>query len=226
MRVLFATGSAAQYMAPPRLGTEQINCGPDWPDYAIGGYQLSLHTPIGEYDLASVAARLPADQHPEVVVCLVDASWRNMPRHLAGFRCPKVLLVADTHHLRGPITGMIRYAQSEPFDRIVLLYDRHHWEFFQAAGLRQLHWFPGLTFPHPDAPVAAARMAARQPQVAFVGQTGICHPRRIGLLSCFAANQLPLVTKEVPQQEALGGLRGLADRFQRLAERRFESADL
>jgi MoaA/NifB/PqqE/SkfB family radical SAM enzyme/tetratricopeptide (TPR) repeat protein len=192
-------------MAPPRLAAEQIICGPDWLDADIGGYVTTRNTPAGEYDLAAVAARLPADQQPDAVVCLVDASWRSLPRNLQAFRGPKVLLVADTHHLNAPLTGMIRYAQSERFDRIVLLYDRHHWEFFAAAGLKPLYWFPGLTFPHDDRTVAAARQtAAREARIAFVGQTGICHPRRIQLLAQLHAQQLPLSVRAGSQREGLG----------------------
>lgn len=35
MRALFSTGSPARYMMPPRLGDEQVNCGPDWADETI-----------------------------------------------------------------------------------------------------------------------------------------------------------------------------------------------
>lgn len=191
-------------MAPPRLAEEQINCGPDWSDRAIGGHVISLATPVGDYDMAAVLARLPADQQPDAVVSLVDASWRSMPRNLKALRCPKILLVADTHHLNRPIAGMIRYAQSERYDRIVLLYDRHHAEFFQAAGLRQLFWFPGLTFPHSDAMVAAARLnSPRHTEIAFVGQTGICHPRRTQMLTHLLAHQQPLAQRGGTQRESL-----------------------
>ena len=80
MRLLFATGSPARYMLPPQLGDEQVNCGPDWADdIASDGRVRSLSTPTGEYDLAKLAARLPSGQQPDAVVCLVDASWRNLP---------------------------------------------------------------------------------------------------------------------------------------------------
>src|SRR5512140_962599 len=98
MRILFSTGSPAAYMRPPALSDAQVNCGPDWRDeHDADGRVRSLATPLGEYDLASVAARLPPEQRPEAVVCVVDASWRNLPRNLAAFPCPRVLLVADTH---------------------------------------------------------------------------------------------------------------------------------
>jgi glycosyltransferase involved in cell wall biosynthesis len=205
MRVLFATGSAASYMLPPRLGDEQVNCGPDWADEtAPDGQVRSLATPVGEYDLFALAARLPRGQQPDAVVCLVDASWRNLPRNLAAFKCPRVLLVADTHHLNSPLLNMLRYATAEPFDRIVLLYDRHHAGFFAAAGLRNLYWFPGLTFPHGDAAVRAVRQARRRKEIMFVGQAGRFHPRRRRLLAALAARGLPVGLKAVPQAAGLG----------------------
>jgi Tfp pilus assembly protein PilF len=203
MRVLFSTGSPARYMRPPSLGDEQVNCGPDWPDErAADGRIRSLATPAGDYDLATVAAQLPPEQQPDVVVCLVDASWRNVPHNLAAFKVPRVLLVADTHHLRSPLIGMLRYLAGEPFDRVVFLYDRHHAAFFHAAGFRNLHWFPGLTFPHGDAVVRAARQGDRTPRLAFVGQAGNFHPRRTRLLAALAARGLPLAQRALPQDEA------------------------
>jgi 2-polyprenyl-3-methyl-5-hydroxy-6-metoxy-1,4-benzoquinol methylase/tetratricopeptide (TPR) repeat protein len=204
MRVLFSTGSAASYMAPPRLAEEQVNCGPAWSDQrAPDGRFLSLATPSGQYDLAAIAAKLPADQTPDVVVCLVDASWCNQPRNLGAFKCPRVLLIADTHHLSSPLIGMMQYAISEPFTRRVFLYDRHHAAFFHGAGIRDLHWFPGLSFPHNDASVQAARKAQREHRLAFVGQTGKFHPRRARLLHALEGAGVPVVPQPLPQAQAL-----------------------
>lgn len=204
MRVLFATGSPAHYMAPPQLGDEQVVCGPDWKDErGPHGRWVSLQTPVGSYDLAAIAAKLPPDQQPDVVVCLVDASWRNLPRGLSKFSCPRVLLVADTHHLHQPLAQMIRYTAAEPFTRVVLLYDRHHAEFFHAAGVKDLFWFPGLTFPHDDALVREARQRVRQPRLAFVGQAGKHHPRRARLLAALTERGLPLSAQMLRQRDAL-----------------------
>jgi hypothetical protein len=206
MRILFATGTPVHYMAPPLLGTEQVVCGPDWKDErGPDGRWRSLRTPVGEYNLAALAAKLPPSQKPDVVVCLVDASWRNLPRGLAAFKCPRVLLVADTHHMRQPLLTMLRYVTSEPFTRTVLLYDRHHASVFQSAGVKNLHWFPGLTFPHGDEVVRAARqpLSTRARQIAFVGQAGGFHPRRARLLDTMRNHGLPVAVKAVPQADAL-----------------------
>ncbi len=203
MRVLFSTCSAPHYMAPPPLADEQVNCGPFFQDREIGGRFVSLATPKGEYDLATVAARLPSDQQPDAVVCLVDASWFNQPKNLAAFKCPRVVLVADTHHMSKPITGMIRYLQTESYDRIVFLYTRHHLDFFRAAGLKNIFWFPGLTFPHSDATVRAARQERRENRIALIGQAGNLHQRRLKLAGALAGAGLPLVFREGSQRESL-----------------------
>jgi hypothetical protein len=62
--------------------------------------------------------------------------------NLAAFRCPKVLLIADTHHLSSPLVGTSNYIAGEAYDRCVLLYDRHHAAFLHAAGVRNLFGFP------------------------------------------------------------------------------------
>jgi tetratricopeptide (TPR) repeat protein len=203
MRILFSTCSGANYMAPPTLSDEQVNCGPFFRDCEIGGHYFSLETPKGDYDLAAVATKLPPHQQPEAVVCLVDASWFNTPRNLAAFKCPKVALVADTHHMSRPITGMIQYLLSQPFDRIVFLYTRHHLDLLREAGLKNLFWFPGLTFPHADGLVHAARKDERIGRIALIGQAGSLHQRRLRLAGALAAANLPLVFRETSQREAM-----------------------
>ncbi len=204
MRVLFATGSPAAYMAPPQLADEQVICGPDWPDSRdADGRWVSLHAPVGQYDLSKMAARLPGDQQPDVVVCLVDASRRSLPRGLGAFKCPRVLLIADTHHLQSPLLGMLGYVTSEPYSRNVILYDRHHAGVFRSAGVKSLYWFPGLTFPHSDETVRHARKVSRVERIAFVGQAGGLHPRRSRLLAAMQNRGLPLVQKPLPQARGL-----------------------
>jgi glycosyltransferase involved in cell wall biosynthesis len=191
-------------MAPPQLADEQIVAGPDWPDAQTPeGKWLSLRTPVGEYDLATLLARIPSNQQPDAVVSLVDASWRNQPRNLASFRGPKALLVADTHHLSSPLIGMFKYAATEPYDRIVFLYDRHHMAFFQSAGFRNLYWFPGLTFPHDDAAVFASRAKKREQRIAFVGQAGKGHQQRVRMLAALNARNLPVEQQSLPQRQTL-----------------------
>ena len=203
-RILFLTGSPCQYMAPPEFGAFQINAGPDWENEkdALGRWK-SLKTPVGRYAVDSLLRQLPPDEQPDILVCLVDASRRSMPAGLSAFRGPKVLLVADTHHMQSPLQSMMAYAASEPFDRMAFLYDRHHIPLFQAAGFKNLFWLPGFTFPHDDAALEKVSKLGRQNIVGFVGQAGNFHPRRVRLLEALQAGQIPFLQKAVSQSESL-----------------------
>lgn len=203
MRILLAYSSEPHYMSPPRLGEHQVNVGPYFHDRRCHDQWTSFASPRGDYDLAKIVDRLPASQQPDIVAVHVDgASMAGTPRNLAAFKCPKVLLVADTHHGASSLAGMIRYALSEPFDRVVLLYDRHHADFFRAAGIKNLHWLPSLTFAHSDARVAAAQGARREPRIAIVGTTSY-HPRRLRLFSGLVSRKLPLDWREIQQCQAI-----------------------
>lgn len=203
MRVLLSSVSAPHYMAPPVLSDDQVNCGPFFPDREIDGRTVSFATPRGDYDLSLLAARLPSEQQPELVVCLVDSSWFSKPHNFTAFKCPKIALIADTHHMQQPILGMVRYLKEQKFDRHVLLYTRHHLEIFRAAGLPHLHWLPGLTFPHNDAVTRAARRAQRNPCITMIGQSGNLHQRRLSLAGAVAEAGLPLVFREGTQRQSL-----------------------
>jgi len=189
-------------MAPPRLAAEQINAGPFFVSRQIDGRWISKSTPYGAFDLAEIARALPDDQQPDVVVCHVDCGVGIKPRNIRAFGCPVVLFAADSHWGDRALSEMVRYAASEPFDRVVVLYDRHHIPFYRAAGVRNVHWIPGLTFAHGDERARAALRDTRHAQLALVGKAGY-HFRRQRLFAALIAAKLPLAWKEVRQPEVL-----------------------
>ncbi len=189
-------------MAPPRLAGEQINAGPFFVSRQIDGRWISKSTAYGAFDLAEIARALPRDQQPDVVVCHVDCGFGIKPRNVRAFRCPVVLFAADSHWGERALSEMVRYAASEPFDRVVVLYDRHHIPFYRAAGIRNVHWIPGLTFAHGDVRARAALQETRRAQLALVGKAGY-HFRRQRLFAALIAAKLPLAWKEVRQSEVL-----------------------
>ena len=203
MRVLFLTCQPPHHMAPPRLGDEQIDCGPCFIDHRIAGRWITRTTPFGPFDVSILAAELAAEgQTPDVVVCHVDCGFCLKPVNLDVFRCPKILLAADSHWGENAISGLVNYAAGEPFDRVVLLYDRHHAEFYRAAGIRNLHWFPGLTFAHPDTRIQAATTAnaPRGTHLALVGKVGY-HARRQRLFAALIRAGVPLAWAQLRQSE-------------------------
>jgi hypothetical protein len=197
VRVLFSTGHPAHTALPPVLGDEQVNCGPGLVDVcAPDGRVRSLAAPPGAYDLAALAAKLPSEQRPDVVVCRVEAGDRDLPRNLGAFGCPTVVIVAGTHTGIAPLTAMMGYLAAESFDRVVLSDNRHHAPFFHAAGVRNLHWFPGLLFPHSDAAVHAARRQPRERRLAVTCEVGDEPRRQARLLRALAVRALPVVCRK------------------------------
>jgi FkbM family methyltransferase len=203
MRILFLTCQPPHHMAPPRLGDEQIDCGPCFIDQRIAGRWITRTTPFGPFDVSVLAAELAAEgQPPDVVVCHVDCGFCLKPVNLDVFRCPKILLAADSHWGENAISGLVNYSASEPFDRVVLLYDRHHAAFYRAAGIRNLHWFPGLTFTHPDTRIQSATTAnaPRGSHLALVGKVGY-HARRQRLFAALIRAGVPLAWAQLRQSE-------------------------
>jgi glycosyltransferase involved in cell wall biosynthesis len=173
----------------PLFSTAEIFCGPDAESRtAPDGRILAFRTAAGACNAAELVRHIPVEQSPELVVVKADATARNFPRNLATFRCPKVLLVGDTHHLFQPLSRVIDYARSEPFDFIVFDHTRHHAHFFAEAGLSSLHWLPALDYGylHREINPAPAR------PLTFVGQTGRHHPWRRAVLDQVRKSALPL----------------------------------
>lgn len=191
-------------MAPPVLGDEQINCGPCFNDQQIAGRWLTRNTPFGTFDVIPLAAELGSDQAPDVVVCHVDCGFCLRPVNLSVFRCPVILLAADSHWGEHAISELVTYAASESFTRVVLLYDRHHADFYRAAGIQNLHWFPAFTFAHDDARIHAAITTnpARGAHLALVGKVGY-HFRRQRLFSALINARVPLAWRQIRQSEAI-----------------------
>ena len=125
---------------------------------------------------------------PDLIVVWSSALRANTPVNLGAFRCPKLLICGDTHHMQRPIGAMIDYARKEAFDGIASVYDRHHLHWFLAAGFANCAWLPGISVQHLEQPWQPLRVD----QEAFVGQIGAMHGRRQRLLERIAADGIPL----------------------------------
>jgi hypothetical protein len=133
MRVLFLTGSPARQLPPPQLGDTQIVAGPDWPDaQTLAGEWISLRTPVGEYDFATLLAKIPDDQRPDVVFVFANGSWRNQPRNVGCFPGKRILLFSACHEKSAEVPQLFPYLGSERFDRVMLAKNHVHQEQFLA----------------------------------------------------------------------------------------------
>lgn len=196
-RVLFCCRATPDYYRRPLFSANEVFCGPDCADIVENGRVVSLHTPAGEYDLPAVAARLPADQRPDLVVVKADATRGNFPRQLDRLNCPKVLLVGDTHHFPAPLRYMLRYAGMETFEAIILDHTRQHAHFFQDAGFERVFWIPAFDY----ALRQRAIPAAPERPLTFIGQAGNFHPYRRHVLDAIRRAGLPLEAFRAPPEQ-------------------------
>ncbi len=199
MKILHSTHTRPIYIPPPVLAPDQVVCGPRFPDVQDGSRIVSMTSPEGDYDIAEVLHRLPADQHPDLLVVRTDSKRENQPRNLSAVKGQKVLMVGDTHHQVEPIRAMLDYAMAEPFDRIVFDFTRQHAHFFIEAGLKNVHWLPGYNVMR--VPVDAD--AAPEEPVSMIGKMDKrYHARRIAFCNEIARAKLPFVMGEAPLEKA------------------------
>jgi hypothetical protein len=127
------------------LSSKEIFCSPDAQTNLVAP-ALAIQTPVGSYDAADFFSKNKLTQRPDIVLVKADATGRNLPSNLKTFKCPRVLLVGDTHHMGSPIQKLVAYAKQEEFDRIIFDHTRHHARWFFEAGLKNIHWIPALDF--------------------------------------------------------------------------------
>lgn len=197
--VLSSYLSSRDHYRETMFSPNEVFCGPDAADAQQDGRWRSLRTPAGQYDLAGVAARLPAAQQPDLVVVKTDATNRNYPRNLQALRCPKVLVLGDTQHLTEPLRRLLDYAQAERFDFILSDHNRQHLHVFRKAGFKNVHWLPCLTW-RPYWREVPATVSARH--MVFVGQVGRFHPYRSWLFGELRRRGLPLTVQRLAQHQA------------------------
>ncbi|PTY02877.1 glycosyltransferase [Opitutaceae bacterium EW11] len=197
-RTLLFFLSSKQAYREPLFSTNEVFCSPDafpaWDNGRITAYQ----TPTGAYDVRDVAHKLTDGGKPELVVVKADATLRNCPRNLARLKCPRVLIVGDTHHLQQPLQKLIRYAREEQFDAVIFDHTRHHALYFIEAGVRNVQWIPAVDYAfHSREPSAAPSRP-----LTFFGQVGRHHPFRRQVMDQIRAAGLPLETLQGTIQDA------------------------
>lgn len=189
------------YIHPLRLSPRQVTVGVRYP--AAANAVLCPEAPDvlvapGRYDLEAVLMKAGWTGQPDLIVVWSSALRANLPVNLGAFRCPKLLICGDTHHMQRPIGFMLEYARSEPFDAVASAYDRQHVHWFVAAGFENCAWLPGITVQHVPMPWCAQR----DDQVVFVGQTSAMHAWRQTLLEGIAAAGVPLLAGQATRTQA------------------------
>ena len=196
IRVLYSTHMAPPYIDPAPWSEDQIVCGPNWPDGP-----RSLRTAEGVFDLADIRARLPAGWVPDVYIALVDAFRKCQPINIGALSCPKVALVADTHHGDQPIAAVLRHLKAERWDLIVGCFVKQHCHWFaESLSSPVLYGGPSLV----ARPYAGEPVTERIPAISFSGNAGKYHLRRRRLIDGMIAAELPVYAGSTPQDYAMG----------------------
>lgn len=196
IRVLYSTHMAPPYIDPAPWSEDQVVCGPNWEDGP-----RSIRTAEGVFDMAGVLARLPAGWVPDVYVALVDAFQKCQPANLGVLSCPRIALVADTHHGQRPIDAVLRGLRSEPWDLIVSCCVRQHCHWFmESLATPVLYAGPSLL----ARPYAGPMFPERVHGISFMGNAGTGHLRRRRLVDHMIALGLPVYAGSPPQDYALG----------------------
>ncbi len=151
--------------------------------------QLLRVPPGSEFEVKELLAKQLPGWEPDLFIAKVDSFFNLVPRQVEALKCPKVLVLGDTHHGVEPLNRMIEYALSEAYDFYITDHKRHHLWYYWLAGLRELYWLPGMFLKPPAAngqhlPFQSPTAGADQFQgkVALIGQVGKHHPRRRRLL--------------------------------------------
>ncbi len=196
MSVLIFCDGSREWYRKVLVKPDELYCSPRAPDNA----PHTMSRPTGEYDLGAYVQSLPAPwREPELLVLCDDTGGNSIPRNLAAIRCPKILVVGDTHHIcapgKGPIWRPIAHALAEPYDLVLGEFNRHHLHFFREAGINA-GWLPCFTLSPFEHPV----QQLKKHDVTFVGQTGR-HPYRHHVLEQLAAMGIAIGRGSAPRQE-------------------------
>ncbi len=183
---------------PTIISTAEVFCGPDCETTMDADKYRTIKSPPGVYDIKPFIEQLPSHQTPELVVVKADATGRNFPINLQTLKCPKLLILGNTQHLKMPIRTLLEYALQEKFDFIMSDHKRHHLHYFKEAGFEKVFWLPAFNiFPHKQPHYEDKRY-----EVSFVGQAGKWHPYRKYILQYLKANGVPVNHFQVPPAEA------------------------
>ncbi len=153
---------------------------------------------------------MPTGWYPDLFVARVDAFFGIVPCNVEVLRCPKVLVMGDSHHGFNPLNKMIEYATSEKYDFYITDFDRHHLWYYWLAGLKDLYWLPTLVLNPPEPgfeqqPFLNPELNHNlfRKKTIFIGQVGQYHPRRKRLIEHAAKNLPNFICGPLNQRDSL-----------------------
>ena len=114
----------------PLCGKREIFCGPKL--HNIDTIERKFIRTNGRFfDIDEVLSQLNEnDRKIDLLVSVLQAATTCFPKKLSRLKCPKIAIVADTHHLLYPISSVIHYMKRENFDCMLKASQPAHLHFF------------------------------------------------------------------------------------------------
>lgn len=137
--------------------------------------------PSGNFDLVSLLSEHDIPSPDWLFVCL-DATTPFFARNIESAARCRLLCLGDTHHLPSPLSRMLPYAASEPWNGIIFTNNIRHSHWFREVTDAE-HFFEPAMFALDFRLEKSPFVADRRAKAMFYGQMGQCHPRRIRLMT-------------------------------------------
>ncbi|MFH1673057.1 MAG: FkbM family methyltransferase [Pseudomonadota bacterium] len=195
--MLFSSEEREAYR-PVLFSPREIFCGPDLETTMDGQRYRTIKTPTGAYDIRPIVEQIPSSRTPDLIVVKADATGHNFPVNLRLFKCPKLLILHNTHCLKNPIQSLLKYALQEKFDFIMADHHRHHLHYFREAGFENVFWLPGFNINPYEQPLYEDKPY----KISFVGEAETWHTYRNHVLQFLNSNGVPINHFKVPKWEA------------------------
>lgn len=148
----------------PYIGKREIFCGPKLQNEDSKERKF-IRTSGRFFNIDEVLSRLNEnDRKIDLIVSILE-SGKNIcfPKNLGKIKCPKIALVADTHHSLYSISSIIRYIKREVFDHMLIFGQPAHLHFFYEAGIRHCAYIPRPV-------LKLETVNTKKPGVTFIGK--------------------------------------------------------
>jgi hypothetical protein len=191
-------GGPGEWYRRPMVSEDEVLAGPKFENETEAGRVRAVRLQPGAFDMARLAESLGPGRAPDGCVVQVNRSGQTVARSLHALAGPKVLAVGDTHHMPNPLSYMLTYAQGEPFDAVMLEFNRQHAHWFVEAGYENVRWLPLFSVnPRPRDVVQRITLG-----VAMIGALGDHHPQRRRIVEALRAAGLPVAAATLNQDAA------------------------
>ena len=126
----------------PVCGKREILCGPYLQNKDTKERKF-IRTSGRIFDIDEVLSQLNEnDRNIDLFISVLQISTTCFPKNLSKLNCPKIAIVADTHHLLYSISSIIHYMKCENFEHMLKASQPAHLHFFYEAGFKHSAFYP------------------------------------------------------------------------------------